>query len=172
MSKEDIEETLQAIERCAQELIERTDATKWEERVKDLEKEIEDNTEQLAVTANDLGFDNSCCYDFDDLVRGLEGSVRNDFEKKDAKILDLEAKLAIAIDDLEILKVAVNDKQPDPGAVNFIAKTLSKLQTPDASPIETRAQTEERVFREAVEFAESCGFGHMESEGKRKGYIK
>jgi hypothetical protein len=41
---------------------------------------------------------------------------------------DAERKLKIAIEALETLAVAVNDKQPDPGATLFIKNTLRKLK--------------------------------------------
>ncbi len=39
-------------------------------------------------------------------------------------ILSLESRVKRLSEALETLKVAVNDKQPDPGAVNFICKAL------------------------------------------------
>ena len=44
------------------------------------------------------------------------------------KILMLEEKLAIAVEALETLEVAVNDKINDPGATNFIRKALAKIK--------------------------------------------
>lgn len=43
------------------------------------------------------------------------------------RIEELESKLEVARTALETLKVAVNDKQPDPGAVMFISKALAQL---------------------------------------------
>ena len=39
-----------------------------------------------------------------------------------------EEKLAIAVEALETLEVAVNDKINDPGATNFIRKALAKIK--------------------------------------------
>jgi hypothetical protein len=50
------------------------------------------------------------------------GSITMDTET------DAERKLKIAIEALETLAVAVNDKQPDPGATLFIKNTLRKLK--------------------------------------------
>ena len=51
--------------------------------------------------------------------------------------------------------------------------------TPDAPPIESRAQTEERVWNEALQFLEDhlmkgrgIAWIDFRYEGKRKGYIK
>ena len=48
------------------------------------------------------------------------GQVRKDNIK-------LRTDLALAVEALETLEVAVNDKVNDPGATNFIRKTLAKI---------------------------------------------
>ena len=40
----------------------------------------------------------------------------------------LEEKLSVAVEVLETLEVAVNDKVNDPGATNFIREALTKIK--------------------------------------------
>ena len=47
---------------------------------------------------------------------------------RDDRIAELEEKLKIAVEALETLEVAVNDKINDPGATNFIRKALAKIK--------------------------------------------
>lgn len=64
-------------------------------------------------------------------------------------------KLKIAVEALRLLRVAVNDKQPDPGAIWFIDKTLEQIQS---------TPTEERKAREF--WIEMTDFGHPLSISK------
>lgn len=50
----------------------------------------------------------------------FEAALLSDFET-------LESALECAREGLNTLRVAVNDKQPDPGAVAFVDRTLQKI---------------------------------------------
>lgn len=54
--------------------------------------------------------------------------IKSHIETLQAALTKSESQLAFLVDALETLKVAVNDKQPDAGAVNFIMKALNQYR--------------------------------------------